>query len=161
MGARFRFSLQAVLDARQCAEDEKMRELEVRRRALDASARELKGIDGAQERCMNQLAASANASATLDLRVRDDYLRRLGAAFAAELLRRGDLLAAWESARDSLLAARRARRTLERLKERRRRAFEADEARREELELDESNARAYDRARRERQARERAGNAAS
>lgn len=161
MAAKFPFALQPVLDARQRAEDEKMQELARRRRALDESDRELERIAGARDRCMNALAESAYGCAAVDLRVRDAHLRRLDAAFAEESLRRGELLAAWEPARDALLAARRARRTLERLKERRRQAFAAEEARREEAELDESNARAYDRARRERQARERAGSAAS
>lgn len=161
MAAKFRFALQALLDARQRAEDEKMQELANRRRALDAAAAELERVAGAYDRCMRELAASAGSCAALDLRVRDAYLRRLGAAFAQESRRRDELLAAWESARDATIAARRAKRTLERLKERRRRAFEAEEARREELELDESNARAYDRARRDRPALARAGSAAS
>jgi len=159
MAAPFRFALQAVLDARQRAEDEKMRDLTARRGALDAAEAELERIAGARERCLGELVKSAHTAAAVNLRVRDAHLRRLDAAFAEESLRRGELFAAWKSARDAFLAARRARRTLERLKGRRRRAFEAEEARREELELDESNARAYDRARRERPPRARTGSA--
>jgi flagellar export protein FliJ len=152
MAAQFRFALQAVLDARQRVEDEKTRDLAARRRAVETADAELGRIVRARERCMNELAASAQTAAVPDLRVRDAHLRRLGEAFAERSLARGELFAAWESARDAFVAARRARRTLERLKERRRRAFEAEEARREELELDESN---------ERLRRRRAGSAAS
>ncbi len=149
MAAKFRFALQAVLDARQRVEDEKLQELAARRGALDAAARELEQIDRARDRCMSELAVSAYASAALHSRVRDTYLRRLDVAFAQESRTHTELHAAWKSACEALLAARRARRTLERLKDRRLRAFQAEEARREELELDESNARAYDRARRQ------------
>lgn len=159
MAAEFRFALQAVLDARQRAEDEAMQVLATRRRALDAASGELERIAGARDCSLAELVRSAHTAAALDLRVRDAYLRRLDAAFAEEALRRGELFAAWESARDAVISARRLRGRLERLKERRRRAFEAEEARREELELDESNARAYDRARRERPAHARTGNA--
>lgn len=152
MAAKFRFSLQALLDARRRAESRKMYELAAWRRALDGTAAELEGIVRARDRCMSGLAAAALASSAVDLRVRDAYLRRLDAAFADVSCRRGEVLGAWESARDAVIAARRERRVLERLKERRRRAFEAEEARREELELDESN---------ERLARRRAGSAAS
>lgn len=161
MAANFRFALQAVLESRQRGEEETMQELVARRRALDASAGELERIAGAHHRSLRELAASVGSCGALDLRVRDAYLQRLDAAFAQESLRRGELVTAWESARDALIAARRARRTLERLKERRRRAFEAEEARREELELDESNARAYDRARGKRRPLARTGTAAS
>jgi len=152
VASKFRFALQAVLDARQRVEDEKKRDLAERRRALDAVDAEIDRITSARERCMAELAASAHTAPVLDLRVRDAHLRRLDAAFAEATLARGDAFAAWESARDAFIAARRARGTLERLKERRRRAFDAEEARREELELDESN---------ERQRRQRAGSAAS
>lgn len=152
MAAKFRFALQAVLDARRRAEDQEMQKLAACRRALDGAAAELKRIGRARDRCMSELAASAHASCALDLRVRDEYLRRLHAAFVEESHRRSELLVTLETARDAVIAARRARRTLEKLKERRRREFEAQEARREELELDESN---------ERQRRRRAGSAAS
>jgi flagellar export protein FliJ len=154
MAAQFRFALQAVLDAHQRLEDEKLQELAACRRALDGAAREIEHIAHARDRCMSELAASAYKSVALHLRVRDAYLRRLDEVFAQESRAHRELLAAWKCACDALIAARRARRTLERLKDRRLRAFLAEEARREELELDESNARAYDRA-------QRAGRAAS
>jgi flagellar export protein FliJ len=148
MAAQFRFTLQAVLDARQRVEDEKLQELATRRRALDGAARELEHIARARDRCMSELAASAFTSGALHFRVRDAYLRRLDVVLAQEFRAHRELLAAWKCACDALITARRARRTLEVLKDRRVRAFQAEEARREELELDESNARAYDRARR-------------
>jgi flagellar protein FliJ len=150
MGARFRFSLQPLLDWRARVEEEKQRDFAAARRLHAQSVDELQRLADAYRRCAKQLAAAALTEESTNLRLRDSYLRFLDAAMARERSRRAELSAACDRARDQLVCASRERRAIEKLKERRLRDFEAEEARRQELEIDEQNARSHERRTRER-----------
>ena len=156
MPARFRFSLQPLLDWRARVEEEKQRDFAAARRLLEDCDRELACLADEYARSAKRLVASTCAARTADLRLGDSYLRFMRAAMKGQRSRRHDLQATFDRARDALVTASRERRVIEKLKERRRREFEATEARREELEIDESNARRHERATREGLARRQA-----
>lgn len=146
MPARFRFSLQPLLEWRTRVEEERQRDFAAARRLLEDCDRELKRLAGAYAHCAKQLVASARAQRAADLRLGDSYLLLLQAAMGSERSRRGELQSACDRAREALLVASRERRVIEKIKERRRQEFEFAQARREELEIDESNARRHERA---------------
>ncbi|HVN69445.1 MAG TPA: flagellar export protein FliJ [Candidatus Binatia bacterium] len=140
MARGFRSALLPLLERRKRIEDERRRDLALCRRALDESDRSLEGLNAERVRC----------SHAADLRLRDAYLCRLDAEEASLRGRRRELHAAWEGARDALVAANREHRVVEKLHERRLRAFQIEAARREEAELDDADARRRERALRER-----------
>jgi flagellar protein FliJ len=133
MPARFEFRLQPLLDARKRAEEEKQRNFASRRRALEENQEELDRLSRAR-RC--EMKA---------LRLRGEELSYLDDAQQAQRRRRAGLEAAYERAREELIAASRERRILEKLKERWRRAYDSENARQEALELDDANARRHER----------------
>jgi len=128
MAARFRFALQALLDRRRRAEEEKRRCFALWRRELDDLARDRERLAAA----LFETAVRTSDAASLGIFDAAIALRRRAAASAERAL---------ETARQELIPARRDRRVLEKLRERRLRAFEEEAARLEELELDEANAR--------------------
>lgn len=150
MPGKFEFRLQPLLDRRQRLEEEKQRRFAACRRAADECAGELERLGHAWQQGLRQLVESARLGPAADLRLRDGHLGALEAALVDERLRRSDLEAACERAREELIFANRSRRVIQKLKERRARAFEAEETRREELELDEANARRHERDARKR-----------
>lgn len=149
MPARFRFSLQPLLDLRTRVEEEKQRDFAASRRLLEDSDCELERLAAVYAQSLKRIVASIRTERSVDVRLGDSYLRFMQAAMSSERSRRRELQGTCDLAREALVAASRGRRVIEKLKERRRREFEASEARREELEIDESNARRHERAMRE------------
>ncbi|MBV8066695.1 MAG: flagellar export protein FliJ [Candidatus Eremiobacteraeota bacterium] len=150
MGARFRFTLQPLLDRRRRAEEEKRQDLEACRYALEGGSRELELLADSRRHCLERIVLSAQTGSTPQIRLLEALLGSVDTAAVRVCERRTEVEAAYERARNALTAASRERRVIEKLKERRRLAFQAEEARREELELDESNARCREHARRNR-----------
>ncbi len=128
MAARFHFALQALLDRRSQAEEEKQRCFARRRREVDDFARDRERLAAA----LFETAVRTSDAASLAIFDAAIAARGRGAASAERAL---------ETARHELIPARRDRRALEKLRERRLRAFEEEAARLEELEIDEANAR--------------------
>lgn len=146
MPARFRFTLQPLLDRRARVEEEKQRDFAAAKRLVEDCDGELERLAAAYAHGAKHLVASAQTQGAADRRAGDSWLLFLQAAMRRERARRSDLQATCDGAREALVAASRERRVIEKLKERRRFEFEAAEARREELEIDESNARRHERA---------------
>ncbi len=142
MPARFVFELQALLDARERVEKQKRGAAAACGRAVEQCGAELERLTGLRRRCESALAAAAGGGGTRDARFYDAHLQLLGSNFARRQLRREELAALCERAREELAAARRDASVIENLKARRRRRFELGQARRDEHEIDEANAAA-------------------
>ena len=140
MAARFRFTLQPLLEARERVEREKWRAFSDSRIAADECRLKLERLVQARRHCANALAEAGGFIAGRDARFFDARLRSLESSLARERLRQTDLEAVCAGARDEFAAARRERRVIERLKQGARQSFERAAMRCEELEIDEVNA---------------------
>ncbi|MAH65581.1 MAG: flagellar export protein FliJ [Phycisphaerae bacterium] len=135
---KFRFQLQAVLDARLRAEREEHRRVA----ELEASRRRLE--DGLRRRQSQIGEARSQLRGRLEGRIDASSLRGQANASLAEMrdaqrvvLELAGIHRRLEALREDLRAASRARRTVEILKERRFEAWRREEDRREQAELDE------------------------
>ncbi len=141
MPRRFCFALQPLLDRRKLLETEKRGALDRCRGERDDALAAVERLASAVALCTQLLRESVGGLAPVDQRVLDGHLRLLGSALAEGRRAAEERDAAFERAREELVAAATARRIVERLEERQRRRFDVKAARLRERELDETNGR--------------------
>ncbi len=146
MAKRFKFSLQAVLEARRRVEDQKQQVVAERMRALDLSECELKRLNDEFRDDSNALRSDHRGLDAENLRMRYAHLQYLDRSITAQIRVVAERRVAVERARFDLLSASKERKVVEKLKERRHADYLADEERAEQKELDDGNARRFGRA---------------
>jgi flagellar biosynthesis chaperone FliJ len=129
--SRFRFRLQPVLDVRERVQDERQRDLALKKRDLVEAETALAALEADRD---DQRAALVRGHRAIE-----DQAVRVSAC--------GDEV---DRAKAKLVAANTDRKVLETLRTRRRDAFNAEVAQAEQREVDDQNARRYGRAQTER-----------
>jgi flagellar FliJ protein len=146
--SRFRFRLQPVLDVRERIQDERQRELALKRRELEEAETVLTALDTDRHEKREALTRDHRSFGADDLRATYAYLAYLDRAIEDQAVRIAACNDEVVRAQTQLVAANTDRKVLETLRTRRHEAFTADAALVEQRELDDQNARRYGRAQR-------------
>lgn len=144
--AKFKFSLDPVLDHRERIEDEKQQVLAERRRELKAAEDELARLNGDFKRYSTVLREDHASLSSEELRWHYAHLEYLDRCMTMQHGIIFQRRAAVERARVDLVDASKDRKVIEKLKDRRREEHQALQAAQEQKDLDDTNNRRASRA---------------
>lgn len=146
MAKKFKFSLEAVLEARKRVEEQKQQVVAERLRAQEVSERELARLNDAFRASSEKLRKDHRELDAEGLRTFYAHVQFLDRAITAQIRIVAERRYAVDRARAELLEASKERKVVEKLKERRRESFVLEGIRIEQIELDDGNARRFGRA---------------
>jgi len=148
--ARFRFRLQAVLDVRERAFDDRRRELAVKLREHEDAEAALAALHADRDAQRDTLTREHRSFDADALRTTYAHLAYLDRTIEDAAVRVAACAAEVEQAQQKLVAADTQRKVLDTLRTRRLEAFTADAALLEQRDSDDQNARRYGRAQQQR-----------
>jgi flagellar FliJ protein len=148
--SRFRFRLQPVLDVRERVQDERQRDLALKKRDLVEAETALAALEADRDDQRAALVRGHRSFGVDELRTAYAHLAYLDRAIEDQAVRVSACGDEVDRAKAKLVAANTDRKVLETLRTRRRDAFNAEVAQAEQREVDDQNARRYGRAQTER-----------